>query len=190
VNSPGIPGPAQDEARLLQRIARRDREAFNQLYDRYADSLYSTAMRVLNNPNEAGNVLQSVFVQIWDDSPAYDPAFGSPFHWALKLTRQRAIERLGALRRPYVFFAEIAGEKEEEAVPLASGKAFTMNQTASARAALAALPYEQRQAIEMAFLGGMPQDEIAAALGQPVDIIAERIRRGMLRMRDGVREHL
>ena len=75
-----------------------------------------------------------------------------------------------------------AGERvTAPGVGLANAKA------AHARAALATLPYEQRQAIELAFLGGMSQDEIAEALSQPPGIIAERIRRGMLRLREGLR---
>jgi RNA polymerase sigma-70 factor (ECF subfamily) len=190
VNSPGTPGAALDDVRLLQRIARRDREAFSQLYDRYAGVLYSTVMRVLNNPDEANDLLQEVFVQVWDESTAYDPALGNPFNWALTMTRNKAIGRLRALRRQYAFFAEITGESEVETgdVSTTPGGVFTQGQAALVRAALATIPYEQRQAIEMAFLGGMSADQIAEALGQPIETITARIRRGMLRLREGLRQ--
>ena len=190
VNSPGTLAAALDDARLLRRIARRDREAFGRLYDRHAAVLYSTAMRVLNHPDEAGDVLHEVFVQIWDESPAYEPALGKPFNWALTLTRHKAIERLRARQGRYSFFAEITGEKEVEAGDTVPGRVFTRDQVALVRGALAAVPYEQRQAIELAYLGGMTQDEIAESLGQPLGTITGRVRRGLLRLREGLRAHL
>lgn len=189
VNSPGTLAAALDDARLLRRIARRDREAFGRLYDRHAGVLYSTALRVLNDPDDASNVLQEVFVQIWDESPAYEPAFGKPFNWTLAITRHQAIARLRARERRYAFFAEITGENdgEPDEVPMAPGKVFTPEQAALVRTALATLPYEQRQAIELAFLGGMTQEEISETLGQPLETITARVRRGMLRLREGLR---
>lgn len=178
-----------DDARLLRRIARRDREAFGQIYDRYAFVLYATAMRVLNNPEESSDLLQKVFIEVWDASSTYDGTFGSPFSWILALTRRTAIDRLGAQRRRYAFFAEITGEKESEPgeIQYPPGNVFTAGQVAHARAALSRIPYEQRQAIEMAFLGGMTQADVAEELGQPADIITDRIRRGMLKLRESLR---
>ena len=189
MNPRKTPGAVLDDVRLLQRIARRDREALSRLYDRYAGVLYSTAMRVLNDPDEVNDLLIEVFVQIWDESSAYDPALGNPFNWALTMTRNKAIDRLRALRRQYAFFAEITGESEVEAGDSSTtpGGVFTQGQAALVRGALATIPYEQRQAIEMAFLGGMSPDQIAAALGQPLETITARIRRGTLRLRDGLR---
>ena len=190
MHSSSTPGAALDDVRLLQHIARRDREAFSQLYDRYATLLYSTAMRVLNNADEASHVLREVFVFIWDEASTCNPRLGRPFNWALTMTRNKAIGRLRALQRRYAFFAEITGESEIEAGDdsAALGGVFTQGQAAQVRAALATIPYEQRQAIEMAFLGGMSHHEIAEALGQPLETVSARLRRGILRLRDGLRE--
>ena len=190
VNTPVTPASALDDERLIRRIARREREAFSQLYDRYAGVLYSTAMRVLNDAKEANDVLQAVFVQIWDNSPVYEPALGKPFNWALAMTRKKAIDRLHALQRRYAFFAEITGDKEDESEILtARNKVSTKDQAGRVRDALATLPYEQRQAIELAYLGGMTADEIAETLGQPPGALKARIRRGMLKLRESLRQH-
>src|SRR5262249_7028448 len=119
-----------------------------------------------------------------------DPALGKPFHWALAITRRKAIERLHALQKRYSFFAEITGEAEAvgDEIAAAPGSLFTQKQAAHARAVLAALPYEQRQAIEMAFLGGMTPKEIDESLGQPPGTVMARVRRGMFRLREGLRE--
>ena len=178
-----------DEAQLLARIGKRDREAFSQLYDRYSGVLYSTILRVLNNPDEAADVLQEVFVQIWDKAGSYDPALGKPFNWALTMARHKAIDRLRSLRRRYSFIDEITREFETDSRPHAAGpdEIFGHEQVAVIRDAVSALPLEQRQAIEMAFLGGLTQNEIATSLQQPLGTIKARIRRGMLKLRDTLR---
>jgi RNA polymerase sigma-70 factor (ECF subfamily) len=188
-NAVNDPGPAPDEAQLLRRIAARDRDAFSQLYDSYVGVLYATVFRVLNNPDEASDVLQEVFVQLWEKAPAYDPALGKPFNWAMTMARHKAIDRLRALKRRFEFVAEITVEHEEMAHDpgVGPGEVFTQEQAAQVRSAVATLPYEQRQAIEMAFLGGLTQNEIADTLRQPLGTIKARIRRGMLKLRDSLR---
>jgi len=183
VNDPHI---TRDEALLLRRVAHRDREAFSQLYDRYAGVLYSTVLRILNNPDEASDVLQESFVQIWDKAGSYDSSLGKPFNWALTLTRNKAIDRLRALKRRYNFVEELNHEMEESSLSFSANpdEVFTQDQATLVRAAVTTLPLEQRQAIEMAFLGGLTQTEIATTLNQPLGTIKARIRRGMLRLRE------
>lgn len=181
-----------DDAELLQRIAQRDRQAFSQLYDRYSGVLYSTTLRILNNPEEASDVLQDVFFQIWEKAGSYDPKLGKPFNWALTLTRNRAIDRLRALKRRYSFIEEVTHEFAEGGNPRSAwNEEFMSSERASLiRAAVETLPLEQRQAIEMAFLGGMTQNEISETLKQPLGTIKARIRRGMLKLRDSLKELL
>ena len=183
------PSTSADEAQLLARTAQGDRQAFSQLYDRYSGVLYSTIFRVLNNADESNDVLQDVFIQIWDRAGAYDPALGKPFTWAMTLTRNKAIDRLRALKRRYSFMEELTLEMEAETRhrPFAGSEFFSNDQSALVRAAVATLPLEQRQAIEMAFLGGLSQQEIAESLNQPLGTIKARIRRGMLRLREALK---
>ena len=183
------PPTADADVQLLLRVGQRDRQAFSQLYDRYSRILYSTLLRMLNNPDEAASVLQDVFVQIWEKAATYDPQLGRPFNWTLTLARNRAIDRLSSLRRRYSFIEEITHEMAEEHRPSGPGpgEVFTPEQAALIRSAVATLPLEQRQAIEMAFLGGLTQNEIAASLNQPPGTIKARIRRGMLKLRDDLK---
>jgi RNA polymerase sigma-70 factor, ECF subfamily len=189
-NPVNTPLTTTDDVLLLQRIARRDRQAFSQLYDRYSGLLYSTIFRMLNNSEEASDVLQDVFIQIWDRAETYNPALGRPFSWALTMARNKAIDRLRSLKRRYSFIEEVTHEMEEEAsrFSTAPDEVFSQEQAAQIRSAVATLPLEQRQAIEMAFLGGLTQHEIASALNQPLGTIKARIRRGMLKLRDALKE--
>lgn len=188
MNLPPLP---PDDAQLLECVARRDREAFARVYDRYAGILYSTILRILNNPEEAADVLQDVFVQLWDKAGAYDPALGRPYQWALTMARHKAIDRLRSLRRRYDFIEEVAQEMKDPHRHSANpGEVFSQEQAALIRSAVATLPLEQRQAIEMAFLGGLTQTEIAQALQQPLGTVKARIRRGMLKLRDSLKHLL
>jgi RNA polymerase sigma-70 factor (ECF subfamily) len=184
--------PSEDDAELLRRVAMRDRVAFAQLYDRLSGVLYSTAIRILNDNREAEDVLQEVFLQIWEKAGSYDPSLGRPFSWVLTLTRNRAIDRLRSLRRRYEFIAEATEtavtthlNRQQDA-----GEIYDRDQSQMIRRALEGLPLEQRQAIEMAFLGGMTQTEISDQLGQPLGTIKARIRRGVMRLREVVGEWL
>ena len=87
------------EVALLQKVARGDRRSFEELYQRFSGVLFSTAYRVLNNQEAAEDVLQDVFVQIWEKAPLYDPARGKPMTWAVTLTRNKSIDRLRSTQR-------------------------------------------------------------------------------------------
>ena len=184
--------PLQDlgDAELLARIAQGDRVAFTHLYDRYAGVLFAIAIRILKDPKEAEDALQEVFVQLWNKAETYDAQYGKPFNWAVTLTRHKCIDRLRMLKRRYTFLEavteEMAGQTNEP-----NGwnhEVFGKEKAALIRSAVQTLPLEQRQAIEMAFLGGMTQNDISAALKQPLGTIKARIRRGMLKLRESLRE--
>jgi RNA polymerase sigma-70 factor (ECF subfamily) len=80
----------REDAQLLRRMARQDREAFAQFYDRYADVLYSIDIRILHDPTEAADVLQEVFLQIWDKSHTFN-APDKPLVWAVAFARDQAV---------------------------------------------------------------------------------------------------
>ena len=96
------PDPAKEleaEIELLKRIGQGDRRSFEELYDRFAGVLFSTAYRMLKNQQAAEDVLQDVFIQIWKKAPLYSPGRGRPMTWALTITRNKAIDLLRATRR-------------------------------------------------------------------------------------------
>src|SRR3974390_2940118 len=79
---------------LLRRMAQCDVQAMSEFYDQTATPLFSVALRILGEAGEGEEVIQDVFVQIWDKAPTFDSLLGSAFHWALSITRHRAIDRL------------------------------------------------------------------------------------------------
>lgn len=185
-------GAPQEDARaeefeLLRRIAQRERAAFEDLYSRYANILYASALKFVKEDADAQDVVQDVFIQIWDKAKLYDPAKGKPLTWALTLTRNRAIDRIRAIQRrtrlrdefeQETFVDESAGVREALSGVDASEKGQIL------RKAVSQLSPQQKKVIELAYFGGLTQTEIAEKLGEPLGTVKARARRGLLKLKE------
>jgi RNA polymerase sigma-70 factor, ECF subfamily len=182
--------PASDldaEIDLLRKIGQGDRASFERFYDRFSSMLFTIAYRVLNNREAAEDVLQDVFVQIWEKAPLYDPSRGKPITWAVTLTRNKAIDRLRSMQRR----ARLRDDLQRESHTLDQADERTSVDAAAAgehgqilRDALALLGPDQREALELAFFQSLTQSEIADRLGEPLGTIKARIRRGLAKLRE------
>jgi len=175
------------ELALLARIAKRERAAFEELYTRYANILYATAMKFLKEDADAQDVVQDVFIQIWDKAKLYDPAKGKPLTWALTLTRNRSIDRIRAIQRR----TRLRDDFEKETVPDESAGVREALTGVDAREknrilqdAVGRLSAEQRKVIELAFFQGLTQSEIAEQLGEPLGTVKARARRGLMKLKE------
>ncbi len=187
------------EIELLEGTGRGDRDCFRQLHERYAGVLFSAAYQVLNDPAEAEDVLQDVFVQIWDKAKLYDRARGKPLTWALTLTRNKSIDRLRSAQRRHRLKDEVEKETTVSEQRGAGGaqaggdsvaRVYAGETRVLVRNAVLQLSTEQRQAIEMAFFSGLTQNEIAQRLDEPLGTVKARIRRGMLKLKDLIEPRL
>lgn len=131
-------------------------------------------------------------MQIWKKAQSFDPAAGIAFHWAMGIVRNRCIDRLRSRQRRARVLVETedAVEKEPPAEASAVETCLATDELEAVRAALGSLPKDQKQAIEMAFFNGLSHHEIAAALNEPLGTVKARIRRGMLKLRDGLEVYL
>ncbi len=193
MNSESIPDQ-EKEIELLRKTGEGDRLCFKALYDRYSTVLFSTAYKVLNDPTEAQDVLQDVFIQIWDKASLYDPARGKPLTWAMTLTRNKAIDRLRSLQRRHRLRDQV--EKETQVFEQnnlsedSSEQVYVLEKGRVVRNAVMQLSEDQRIAIEMAFFSGKTQNEIAEELNEPLGTVKARIRRGMMRLREIIARRL
>lgn len=178
----------QVDAQLLQRIARGDRQAFSELYDRFSGPLYGAALRILNDPTEAQDVVHDAFVTLWEKATTFDANRGNAFSWTVTLVRNRAIDRVRMRRRRAELLAASAlsdlGYADESSAASGSETAQLGDDARAVRAAVATLPVEQQRAVELAFFGGLTQEEIAKKLSEPLGTVKARIRRGLLKLRD------
>jgi RNA polymerase sigma-70 factor (ECF subfamily) len=178
------PEPAQNnDVELLRAIAARDEGALAALYDRYRAILLGLLMRILNNREEAEDVLQELFLQVWRRAADFDENRGRPFTWLVTMARSRGIDRLRALASRERVAAEGARD-ETEAVSDAASDAFRSEQRGLVNSALAQLPDEQQRTLMLAYFEGLTQSEIAARLGAPLGTVKTRMRTGLMKLRE------
>ena len=170
------------DVNLLHSIARRDEAALRSLYDRYRLILFGLLVRILGSREEAEDILQEVFIQVWRRAADFDELRGKPFTWLVTLARSRAIDRLRLLGARDRVAVAAAREAPEEASDAALD-ALRSEQRQIVAEALAELPEEQRRALVLAYFDGLTQSEIAAQLGSPLGTVKTRIRSGMIKLR-------
>jgi RNA polymerase sigma-70 factor (ECF subfamily) len=183
------PPVASSDAELLHAVARGDESALAALYDRYNSILLGLLLRILHSRSEAEDVLQEVFLQIWQRAANFDEARGRGFTWMVTLARSRAIDRLRSLQSRQRA-DDTALRDAPEAVGDASQDAYHSEQREIVRAALAEIPEEQRRALLLAYFEGLTQSEIAARLGQPLGTVKTRMRSGMSKLRELLGERM
>lgn len=174
-------------------MARGDEAAFARVYDRYSAILLGLMLRILRSRPEAEDVLQEVFLQVWQQARSFDPARGRAFTWLATLARSRAIDRLRAVdsrERAAQRAAEDGQPPSETPSAWAEEEAIRSERAEVVRAALAELPEEQRQVLLLAYLDGMTQSEIAAAKQQPLGTVKTRTRTGLKRLSEALRSRL
>lgn len=186
--SPSSRMAQQEDRALLEAVARRDQEAFEQLYERYHVMVYHLAYRILRNREAAEEVVSDVFWQVWREAERYNAQRGSAAAWIVTLARSRAIDALRAQRGRAIPGDDATalpspsgqGNEPEGVVNLAQRALFV-------REALDGLSPEQRTALELSFFSGLSHAEIAERLAEPLGTVKTRIRSAMLKLRERLR---
>jgi RNA polymerase sigma-70 factor (ECF subfamily) len=151
------------------------------IYDAHHRQAIGLAYRILGDLGDAEEVVQEVFLSAWRTGHQYDPSRGSTHAWILAMVRNRSIDVLRARRRrPVQPLAEGVDPPDTQDVP---AQAASNVDAAAARSALNSLPPEQKQAIELAYFGGLTHTEIATQLAAPIGTVKGRIRLGLDRLR-------
>lgn len=178
--------PHDQDVDLLKAVAARDETALGQLYDRYRLILFGVLMRILNNREEAEDVLQEVFLQVWRRAEDFDENRGRPFTWLVTLARSRGIDRLRALgsRVRVATMAEADVSESSEDVSDAATDAIRSEQRGVVNSALSQLPEDQKRPLMLAYFDGLTQSEIALQLGAPLGTVKTRMRTGMMKLRE------
>lgn len=174
------PIQSPSDAALVKQMTAGDEGALSVIYDRYSAMLFGMLMRVLNNKQTAEEVLQDLFLQLWRRGDKFDPARGSLPAWLLVIGRNRAISRLRG-RPSLEVLEETDGLYANTLASTANieDEASRMELMETLKTALAQLPAEQRQAVELAYFEGMTQSEIAAKTGSPLGTVKTRMRSAM-----------
>lgn len=199
--------PPSAEAALIAAVAAGSEDALAVLYDRYVAALHATAFRLTGDRQVAEDVVQEVFLTLWNRADRFDPNLGSLAAWLGTIARHRAVDRLRAAgRRPRL--VSLGGTADDEpaaealeraihgrqgsgAVPAATdpAAAFEVAEAGEAiRAAIATMPDHEREVIHLAYREELTQSEIAARLGWPLGTVKTRTRRALARLREVLAE--
>lgn len=176
-----VPAHAADQA-LLARVSGGDATALRALYDGCAGRAMSIAYRVLGSRSEAEEVVQETFVQVWRQAASYDASRGGAMAWIATIVRSRALDRLRTRTAADRAVARSEQEPDPPAAPAPPELAAQRELRAQVVAALAALPLEQRSAIELAYYEGLSHSEIAERLGDPLGTVKTRVRLGLAKL--------
>jgi len=172
--------PPTDE-QLLASIAHGDDQALAALYDRIGRVAYGLALRILRDPGLAQDAVQDAFVAAWRTAAAFDPSRGTASTWLLTLVHRRAVDLVRREERrrgdPLEAAPAAAGESTDE-------EAWVRAERRRVQAALAELPPDQREALELAYYGGLTQSELAERLGVPLGTVKSRMFAGLAKLRD------
>lgn len=175
------PGPDVDLVVLMQQ---RNPHAFELVYDRHAAAALGLACRMVGDRGLAEDVTQEAFVSVWRGAANYRPERGTVRTWVLGITRNRAID---ALRRRSSQArirdaAEAFADRSSESTPT-EAEATRRDEARSVRGAIIELPDDQRQAVELAYFGGLSQTEIAGRLELPLGTVKGRMRLALDKLR-------
>lgn len=174
-----------EDAALLTRVVDRDERAVEELYARYSRPLYSLAYQVTGADRYAQEVVQEVFVSVWNTAARFDPARGSLGPWLFTIARHKAIDLVRREANHRKRSADVDLELKE-APDDVDHEAWVNLRRDRVREALAQLNEPQRMALELAFFSGLTHVEVAERLGIPLGTAKTRIRSALLKLRDAL----
>ena len=176
--------PSNDLVRLMDRVAAGDRAAFAELYRRTSAKLYGVILRLSRRRDLADELLQEVYIRIWERAADYDPARASAITWMVTIARNRALDEIR--RKPIVetgVAIEEAGDPPDPSRP-ASETVELADDWARLADCLAALDADRAQIIRLAYLDGWSREELSRRFGAPVATIKTWLHRSLKQLKD------
>jgi RNA polymerase sigma-70 factor (ECF subfamily) len=166
---------------LLIRAKGDDQTAMTELFDRYSGMVYSVALRVLNDPGQAEDVMQEIFFQVWRNPDSFVSGRGSLGAWLAVMARNRAIDALRRRRPTDPVDEVVLASSADLATDIERNRMME-----KVRGVLKDLPAEQQRSVEMAFFEGLSHSEIAAKTGDPLGTVKTRIRTALMTLRKAI----
>jgi RNA polymerase sigma-70 factor (ECF subfamily) len=181
-----LSGMRDSPEQRLARIGAGDKQAFAELYDATAPRVFGLIRRLLVDPAQAEEVTQEVYLEIWQTASRYRPERGSAISWMLTMAHRRAVDRIRASQASRDRDAKVGIREYDREYDAVAEHVELSVEGQRVKRALAGLTELQRQAVELAYFGGLSHSEIAARLHVPLGTVKTRIRDGMIRLRDAL----
>ncbi|XAO67376.1 ECF RNA polymerase sigma factor SigK [Diaminobutyricibacter sp. McL0608] len=174
--------PAIDD--LLERTANGDQAAFGELYDRLAPRVLGLIRRLVVDQAQSEEVAQEVFLEVWQSATRFDPNKGRAIGWIMTIAHGRAVDRIRASQASRERDVRIGIRDLPQEFDQVAESAEVTIEHRRVMGAMARLSESQREAVGLAYYGGLTQTEIADRLGIPLGTVKTRLRDGMIRLRD------
>ena len=174
------------DEQVITLIAKGEKEALEEFYERYASPVFSLARYMLRDPFRAEEVTQDIFLKLWLKASAYDPKRGTPKAWFMSLAHHRIIDEIRSRNRSTQTTDQVDHEilaMKPDPSPSTEEQAQRNLDREEIMNALGYIPKEQREVIVLAYFEGYSQSEIADKLEQPLGTVKTRIRLGMQKLR-------
>ena len=169
------------DEQVLEAVGRGDDDALGVLYDRFGRLAFRLAFRILRDRALAEDAVQEAFLAVWRSADAYKRERAKPSTWILTVVHRRAVD---LVRREQSRRSEPLEVAPEPSVGPVDEDAVLRDRRAAVQAALTQLPGDQRQALELAYYGGLTQSELAERLGVPLGTVKSRMFAGLGRLRE------
>lgn len=165
---------------LLLKVAERDRHAFSVFYDELSALVFGLSLRTTKSRALAEEVTQEVFIQIWDQADRFDPTKGSARSWVATIAHRRAVD---VVRRAQASTKRDEGQPGDTPVVDVAEMVVDDDERSRVRRAMEDLTDLQREAIELAYFGGLTYRQVAERLDAPLGTVKTRMRDGLARIR-------
>ena len=179
----------------MLRVKERDQSALSEIYDRYSSLVYTMALKVVKETAEAEDLLQEIFLQIWNKAAMFSEEKGSVYTWIVTIARRKAIDRLRS--KDMINKGErLDSEDNFIVIPDTAYMANPLHATISSeyealmREGLAQLSSEQQSVIELSYYEGCTQEQISKRLNVPLGTVKTRMRQGLMKLRDILQERI
>ena len=172
-----------DLVRLLARVALRDRDAFARLYAASSAKLYGIILRILRRRDLADEILQEVYVKIWEHADSYVPGRASPVSWMAAIARNRALDEVRR-KTPLALEDMPAGFEVADTLPLASEMLERSQEMQRLFNCLDGLDPQKAEIVKLAYLNGLSRDDLASRFGHPAATIKTWLHRSLKQLKD------
>jgi RNA polymerase sigma-70 factor (ECF subfamily) len=169
---------------LLQRASTGDQDAFGALYDRLAPRVLGLIRHLVIDHAQSEEVAQEVFLEVWQSAARFDPNKGRAIGWIMTIAHRRAVDRIRAAQASRDRDTRIGIRDLPQEFDQVAEAVEVRIEHRRVEAAMSRLSDAQREAVGLAYYGGLTQTEIADRLGIPLGTVKTRLRDGMIRLRD------
>ena len=179
---------AEDQGELIEGLQKRDPEALATAYDRYGQVVYSLFLRITRDQSVAEDLVQELFIRVWNNARHFDAAKGSFGVWILSIARNMAIDHVRSAQSRFATRLRPLEDAERVRSTSEGGQQqeSILDQARTVSAAFSYLNFNQKRVLELAYYEGFSQTEIAARLNEPLGTVKSWMRSGLTRLRTAV----